>query len=259
VICLQLTRKRVGERELYRDFELRLQPGELVCLLGPSGCGKTTLLNLLAGLDRQYEGTLSGLERARLGYLFQEPRLLPWRTVAENLALVAPQHADRIDGLLADLELSGSGACYPGQLSLGMARRVALARCLMVEPQLLLLDEPFVSLDPPTALAMQCVLQRVRQRFAATTVVMVSHDVRETLALADRVLVLGGAPTRVLRELCPRRGAAAEGEQRAEEARQLLAAYPLFTRTGTSTSIFQSVNESGEGGRFSRFLRSVHE
>ena len=226
MIHLELRRKWVGGRLLYRDFDLRLAAGELVCLLGPSGCGKTTLLNLLAGLDGAFDGRLSGLSQPRLGYLFQEPRLLPWRTVRENLALVAPQRAGCIEALLADLELGGCGAQFPGQLSLGMARRVALARCLMVEPQLLLLDEPFVSLDPPTAAAMRRVLRRVRQRYADTAVLMVSHDVQDALALADRVLVLGGSPTRVLQQLQPQPEAAADGAQRAREARQLLDAYP---------------------------------
>lgn len=225
MIRLVIEHKRLAMRTLYRDFELQLDAGELVCLLGPSGCGKTTLLNLMAGLDSRFEGRLEGLDRCRLGYLFQEPRLLPWRTVAENLSLVAPARTDQLQPLLRDLELEGCDHQYPGQLSLGMARRVALARALMVEPQLLLLDEPFVSLDPPTAQAMQRVLQRVRQRYPAMAVLMVSHDVREALALADRILVLGGAPTAVRHQLCPEPDAAAA--QRAQEERQLLAAYPL--------------------------------
>ncbi|WP_210397542.1 ABC transporter ATP-binding protein [Motiliproteus sediminis] len=225
MIRLTIARKLVATRPLYRDFTLQLEAGELVCLLGPSGCGKTTLLNLVAGLDQDFDGRLEGLDRCRLGYLFQEPRLLPWRTVAENLTLVAPARADQVERLLGDLELEGCAAHYPRQLSLGMARRAALARALMVEPQLLLLDEPFVSLDPPTAQAMQRVLQRVRQRYPEMAVLMVSHDVREALALADRVLVLGGAPTTVRHQLSPHPGACAD--QRALEERQLLAAYPL--------------------------------
>lgn len=225
MIRLQVKRKWVGERLLYRDFELQLAAGELLCLLGPSGCGKTSLLNLLAGLDRHFDGQLSGANEAALGYLFQEPRLLPWRTVTENLALVAPQRSDQIPVLLQQLELQGCEHCYPGQLSLGMARRVALARSLMVDPQLLLLDEPFVSLDPPTANALQRVLQRVREQRPQLAVVMVTHAVEDALALADRVLVLGGTPTTVLEQLQPCRSAE-EPESLQQQAQRLLAAYP---------------------------------
>lgn len=179
-------------------IDVAVTPGEFVALLGPSGAGKTTILRVLAGLDRAFAGSVDtgGL---RLGYLFQEVRLMPWLTAIQNVALVAGGDRRRAAEALADVSLEGSADCFPHQLSGGMQRRVALARAIAHEPQLLLLDEPFVSLDRPAAEQLHDLLLRYWVR-AKPTIVLVSHNLDEALALADRVLFLGGHPATVVHE-----------------------------------------------------------
>ncbi|RDE25222.1 ABC transporter ATP-binding protein [Motiliproteus coralliicola] len=234
---LQLDSKVYGGKRLFDHFSLSLRPGEFLCLLGPSGCGKTTLINLLAGLDRRFQGQLKANGSLRrpgaIGYMFQQPRLLPWYTVTQNLELVAePARRELIEPMLASMGLSDSAGLYPNRLSLGMARRVALARALINRPQLLLMDEPFVSLDPPTAKQMRGLIQQVRQQHPETAMVLVTHDLEDALELADRILVLGDSPTRVVYSW-PQRQCVATGSQestgREHESlrQQLLAHYRL--------------------------------
>lgn len=176
-----------------------------MALVGPSGCGKTTALGIVAGLDRDYDGALeiAGGGPPRLGMVFQEPRLLPWRTVRQNLVLALPKpqrNPDRVEAMLDALELTDFADRFPTQLSLGMARRVALARAFVVEPDLLLMDEPFVSLDEPTALRLRALLAARLERRPATTL-LVTHNLREALALADRLLILAPSPGRVVADI----------------------------------------------------------
>jgi len=190
-------------REVLRDIRLVIRRGEFVCLIGPSGCGKTTCLRILTGLDRDFTGTVTpDPHRLAIGVAFQEPRLLPWRTVEENIRLVLPK-AERgrdLQPLLADLGLGDHAGHFPHALSLGLARRVSLARALVGRPQLLVLDEPFVSLDARAAFELRGLVLRAAQA-ADTAVLMVTHDVREALGLADRLVLLGGRPTQVLAEV----------------------------------------------------------
>lgn len=196
---------RAAQHLAIADFKLSLTPGEFVCLVGPSGCGKTTLLNIIAGLDTDYQGVISvGEQQAspKIGYVFQNPRLLPWRTVRENieLALTDGQSADHVDALLEVMQLSQVQHVYPERLSLGMSRRVAIIRAFAINPDVLLMDEPFVSLDAPTArqvreLLITLWLQRPH------TVLFVTHDLREAIALADRLIFLSAAPMLVVSEI----------------------------------------------------------
>lgn len=183
-----------------KDLRFSVSQGEFVCVLGPSGCGKTTLLNIVAGLDRDYDGNVTtpgnSTESAPvLGYVFQTPRLLPWRTVEENIRLVLrpDQDAGVVDDLLAMTGLSEFPNMYPERLSVGMSRRVALARAFAVEPDLLLMDEPFVSLDEATAHRLRLTLLDIWRRRPAT-VLFVTHDTREAVMLADRIIKLSPAP-----------------------------------------------------------------
>lgn len=183
-----------------RDLRFSVKPGAFVCVLGPSGCGKTTLLNIIAGLDRDFSGQVnSGGDSSRggpvIGYVFQTPRLLPWRTVAENIELVLRpgQSNEIVDELLAMTGLSEFRDTYPERLSVGMSRRVALGRAFAVEPDLLLMDEPFVSLDEATAQKLRQMLLEIWQR-RPTTILFVTHDTREAVLLADRIVRLTASP-----------------------------------------------------------------
>ena len=190
-----------------QDIALEIEYGEFVCILGPSGCGKTTLLNLLAGLDRNFEGRISLRPTAegrepRIGYVFQNPALLPWRTVGENLRLV--MRPDQIgkgveQELLGQMGLADCYDVYPRDLSLGMSRRVALARALVIEPDLLLMDEPFVSLDESKAAELRRLLTRF-WRARPMTVLFVTHDSREAIQLGQRIIVMAGSPATVQRD-----------------------------------------------------------
>lgn len=187
------------------------RPGEFVAVMGPSGAGKTTLLNLVAGLDRGVDGDIafeSGLTKQdcpKTGFMFQEPRLLPWLTVRQNLELVLKprshfQHGTPLQELLALVGLSDCGALFPGQLSGGMQRRVALLRAFIVEPDLLLMDEPFQSLDAPTAKQLRSLLHELWRR-RCPTVLFVTHCLREALSLADRIVFLSHRPSRVILDI----------------------------------------------------------
>ena len=187
--------------EVLRDISFSLRQGEVGALVGPSGCGKTTMLRIIAGLERDYEGTLRRPAEGRLGMVFQEPRLLPWRTVEENVRLVAPAiEPDELSTLFDVLELGVHRAHYPGELSLGLARRVALARAFAVSPELLLLDEPFVSLDAALASRLRDALATLVHRGAVTTL-LVTHDVDEAVGLADRILLLSARPSHILADV----------------------------------------------------------
>lgn len=186
----------VPERRLFEGLHLSLSSGEICAVTGPSGVGKSSLLQIAAGLDADFEGSVTG-SREPLGYLFQNPRLLPWRTALENLELVLPGRTGEARRWLARVGLDGAENVYPSRLSVGMARRVALARALAVEPRLLLLDEPFSALDGETARLMQDLLQEEIARLG-TTVILVTHSWQEAAALGRRAVVLEGSPARIV-------------------------------------------------------------
>ena len=172
----------------------RVGEGDRICLLGPSGVGKTTLLNAIAGLDRRLgERMIKRSVELRVGYLFQEHRLLPWRSVRQNLAMVGARN-EEIDRLLAQVGLAGVAEALPDQLSLGMARRAALARSLAIKPDLLLLDEPFASLDPDRAAELRSLLTRLLDAHPRMAMICVTHDARDADQLANRLWYLDGAP-----------------------------------------------------------------
>jgi len=183
--------KQFGTRRVLDGLELSIRRGEFVALLGRSGSGKSTLLRVLAGMDTDIQG--ESVVDGRVSMAFQQPRLLPWRRVWRNIALGL--HAGDPRGVarraLAEVYLDERADAWPGTLSGGEAQRVSLARALVREPDLLLLDEPFGSLDALTRLAMHRLVTQLWQRHRPA-VLLVTHDVDEALALADRVLVLAG-------------------------------------------------------------------
>lgn len=205
LLDLRITRKQYGDRTILADIALQVARGEIVCVVGPSGCGKSTLLRIVAGLDTHFRGNaqLDGVAldgpSARVGVIFQEPRLLPWLSIADNVGFASGPHGGRdpsVTRLLDEVGLAGVARQLPATLSGGMAQRAAIARGLFGEPDLLLLDEPFSAVDAITRMRLQTLLLDVvhRHRMAA---IVVTHDLDEALYLGDRVLMLAPNPGRI--------------------------------------------------------------
>lgn len=207
--------RRFGEREVLKNLDLDIAPGEFVALLGASGCGKSTLLRILADLDREITGEVE--VPVRRAVAFQAPRLMPWKSVWRNVVLGLPGRPDRARSLAA-LEEVGIGHRadqWPKVLSGGEAQRASLARALVREPDLLLLDEPFAALDALTRIKAQDLVGKLWQRHGCA-ILLVTHDVEEAVLLADRVLVM-------------KRGVIAH-EQRIDMCRPRDVADPTFAR-----------------------------
>lgn len=193
-----------------QNLKLSCRKGEFIAIVGPSGAGKSTLLNIVSGLDKNYSGSVTFAGQAfnptavKLGFLFQECRLLPWLTVHQNLQLVmknAPLSVQTkpLDDWLQCVGLQGCGELFPGQLSGGMQRRVALLRAFIVAPDVLLMDEPFQSLDAPTAGQLRLLLHALWQQ-SAPTVLFVTHNLREAISVANRIVFLSARPSQVIWE-----------------------------------------------------------
>ncbi len=190
-----------GRHDVLAGIKFTLQAGEVGVFVGPSGCGKSTMLKILTGLDHNYQGKVSRPATARLGMVFQEPRLLPWRSVEDNIRLAAP-HIDekRISELFAILELTEHRSHFPGELSLGLARRVALARAFAIEPDFLILDEPLASLDDALAAHLrEQIAALVESRVMMT--LLVTHNLDDAVYLGDRLFLLSARPARILQEV----------------------------------------------------------
>jgi ABC-type nitrate/sulfonate/bicarbonate transport system ATPase subunit len=188
-----------GERQhVLAGISFALGAGEVGVFVGPSGCGKSTMLKILAGLDHDFGGRVSRPAGARLGMVFQEPRLLPWRSVEQNVRLVAP-HADeaKLSALFTILELNAHRSHFPGELSLGLARRVALARAFAIDPDFLILDEPLASLDDALA-------ARLREQIAtlvgsrSVMTLLVTHNLDDAVRLGDRLFFLSARPAKIV-------------------------------------------------------------
>jgi ABC-type nitrate/sulfonate/bicarbonate transport system ATPase subunit len=210
-ISLAGINKHFGALEVLRDISFSVARGEIVALLGTSGCGKSTLLNMISGLMAADSGVLqlegqpaaSYTNWSRVSYMFQEDRLLPWRSVRDNVGfgleaagVPKAQRNARANAVLETVGLTAFADSWPHQLSGGMRSRVALARSLVVDPAILLMDEPFSKLDPHTRSQMHEEVLRARSMTGAT-IVFVTHDVEEAVVLADRVVVLEPRPGRV--------------------------------------------------------------
>ena len=185
-------------------LDLKVDTGEFLCLLGPTGCGKTTLLRLLAGLENPDQGSFD-TGKSRLGYVFQQGALFPWMTVESNVMF--PLRANRVERedalnrcsvMLEKVGLTAFRKSYPHELSGGMQQRTALARGLVMEPGLLLLDEPFASLDEKTGIILQDMVLTLCRRLS-TTVIFVTHSIEEAVYMADRIVVMGHSPGRIVR------------------------------------------------------------
>ena len=181
--------KKYANTPVYENFSLEIEEGKITCLLGASGCGKTTLLNMLAGLT-PYEGKIGNVPE-RISYIFQEERLLPNLTVKQNVALVLGKNADgkKISEILEKVELSGKEDAYPAELSGGQAQRVSIARAFAYPSGLILMDEPFSSLDTALKIRLIDVFCRLWQE-EKRTAVFVTHDAEEAYMLAHRAVLL---------------------------------------------------------------------
>ncbi len=183
---------RPSGHQVLDDIHFTAQPGEIIALLGPSGIGKTSLLRILLRLDENYIGHVHGPQEP-VGAIFQEPRLLPWLSVADNLRLVGAEHPQQ---LLDQVNVPYVAGLMPDALSLGMARRVAMARALAINPGSILADEPFASLDRSLAMDMGELLVEYARRTGAL-VLFSTHDLDLALALSSRLLLLSGSPARL--------------------------------------------------------------
>lgn len=217
-ILLDYGQEDGSRKQVLTDFSMQVRAGEIIAVLGPSGVGKSTLLRVLAGLKQPSAGRVLLHDKPvtgphpRLSFMFQDPSLLPWLNVEANVGFgldfrSQPQlgkaaRRQRVQHALAEVRLGDAGRLYPRELSGGMAQRVALARSLARQPELLLLDEPFSALDEVIRADMQQLLLEVCQRHNIA-VVMITHDIDEALLLADRVVLLGGKPGRLLQEWTP--------------------------------------------------------
>ncbi len=178
--------------EVFKDLELTVPANEITVILGKSGCGKTTLLRLISGLDKDFEGTVIKPENSRTAFVFQEARLMPWLTVRQNIAFgLSKKEIDPkiIDGLIHLTGLDGFADSYPSQLSGGMSQRTALARALALKPQFILMDEPFAALDHFTREKMQQALLDIH-RESGCGVLFVTHSIDEAMAIGHRIVVL---------------------------------------------------------------------
>lgn len=209
LLSLNVDVKEFGARRILDQVGLTIKQGEVVSLVGPSGCGKSTLLRIVAGLDIQYSGDVlvngktPHLHSSDVGFIFQEPRLLPWLTVAENVGFAAGKGGGshpRVRELLAEVGLADFADAYPKQLSGGMAQRAAIARGLLNQPSLLLLDEPFSAVDAFTRMHLQKLLLSIAEKHG-TTLLLVTHDVNEAVYLSNRIVVLSCNPGRISGEV----------------------------------------------------------
>ncbi|HWD21648.1 MAG TPA: ABC transporter ATP-binding protein [Burkholderiales bacterium] len=196
-----------------QDIDLRVAQREFAAILGPSGCGKSTLLNMVAGFDRPTRGTVRAAGEEILepspkrAVVFQEPALFPWYSVMDNVVFgpktqgqSAAEYRARAAQIIEQVGLKGFEASYPAELSGGMRQRVGIARVLIMQPQILLMDEPFGSLDAQTRSLMQELLLQVWERHQQT-VLFVTHDIEEALLLADRVCVMTARPGRIKKSI----------------------------------------------------------
>jgi NitT/TauT family transport system ATP-binding protein len=205
-VALRGVTKAYDGRVVLDDVTLTVAPGEFVCLLGASGCGKTTLLNLIAGLDQPTAGAVEVTGQRKPALMFQEPALFPWLSAARNVELALrlrgvpkDRRAAQAQDLLELVRLGDAGHKRPHELSGGMRQRVALARALAQDSTVLLMDEPFAALDAITRDFLHAELVRVWQE-TGRTIVFVTHNVREAAVLAQRVVLLGSRPGRIIRE-----------------------------------------------------------
>ncbi|RAO99109.1 ABC transporter ATP-binding protein [Petrotoga sp. 9PW.55.5.1] len=197
VLKVERLTKRFGDLLVLDNWNIKLEKGERVVLLGPSGCGKTTFFRIVAELDKHYDGNVE-IFVDKIGYVFQEPRLLPWRNINNNLKIIRDNET-KIKEIISMMGLEGFESLLPSRLSGGMKQRVNIARALLVEPDILIMDEPFTSLDLNIKLSIIEDINKLWER-NRYSLLMVTHDIKEALLLADRILIASQRPSHILNE-----------------------------------------------------------
>ncbi len=195
--------KRYGPVTLFDDFSIDFEEGKITCILGPSGCGKTTLLNIIGGIVRPDSGTINGFADQRISYIFQDPRLLPWKSVSQNIEFVlrhdlsAAERKNKADRFIRLVELEDFADYYPAKLSGGMRQRVSIARAFAFPSEVILMDEPLKGLDIKLKLNLIRTFSKIWES-DKRTVIFVTHDVEESLLLGNEILVMSRPPVRIL-------------------------------------------------------------
>lgn len=206
LIELRRINKSYGSLKVLEEVSLSLLEGEIVSIFGPSGCGKTTILNIIAGIISPDNGRVRVAKGERIGYVFQEPRLIPWKNVEENILFVQENYSlteksarEIREKLIDQAEMKDFAHCFPSELSGGMKQRVSLLRALSIIPHILLLDEPFKSMDSKTVSVMEKIILQLRKE-EHPGILLVTHNYQEALRLSNRIYVLSQRPARIIEE-----------------------------------------------------------
>lgn len=202
MLDIKVKSKSFNNKEILNNINIDIKDGEFVSLVGPSGCGKTTLLGLISRLDEEFSGEILFNDKRidfEIGYMFQDSRLLPWLTVRENLLLVLKDKSKEhlVEELLKEVELEEYINAYIKELSGGMQRRIALCRAFINQSEIILLDEPFISLDHPSAQELRAIFMKFYKKYKPT-VVLVTHDLTEAISLSNRILFFSSKPTKIV-------------------------------------------------------------
>lgn len=204
-LVIENLNKRFNDLIIFQDFNIHIQEGKITCILGPSGCGKTTLLNIIAGLAKEDSGKFTGLENKVISYMFQEPRLLKWKSVRKNIEFVLKDLYSRKQRLkIADqyiemVKLTPFKNYYPDKLSGGMKHRTAIARAFVYPSDILMMDEPFKGQDFKLKSSLIDLLLELWNN-DKRTIIFVTHDIEEAVLLGDEIIVLGNPPSRILKK-----------------------------------------------------------
>ena len=202
MLDINISSKKYHDNKIIENLKLEVKKSEFISIIGPSGCGKTTLLNIISNIDKDYLGSVffnkKNIEDINIGIMFQDSRLIPWLTIFENIILVSKtKDEELILQSLIEVGLKEYINSYPKELSGGMQRRAALVRAFINKPDILLLDEPFISLDYPTAQALRSDFIKFYKKYK-TTVVFITHDLKEAVSLSQRILFLDSKPMKIV-------------------------------------------------------------
>lgn len=202
MLDINISSKKYQDNKIIEKFNFEVKDSEFISLIGPSGCGKTTLLNIISNLDKDYLGSISfdkkEVSNTNIGVMFQDSRLIPWLTIFENIMLVSnTKDEELIMQSLIEVGLENYIDSYAKELSGGMQRRAALVRAFINKPDILLLDEPFISLDYPTAQALRSDFMKFYKKYKPT-VVFITHDLKEAVSLSQRIIFLDSKPMKIV-------------------------------------------------------------